>query len=144
MSVFIKTFSGRAANTFPRELIPVLCYFNSGSFYFWPAWFLHATIWAYCFLFWTLSLALRLQIHHKGMGLFIFLFCFGFFFLEDTVRKLCEYCGTAIPLHIGTKQDGTTEGAHKMTGQMSYEKKVPNSLRRFPYSENVNESHNEM
>lgn len=71
-------------------------------------------------------------------------FALAFFFLEDTVRKLSEYCGTASPLHVGTKQDGTTEGAHKMTGQISFEKKVPNSLRWFPYSENVNESHNEM
>lgn len=48
--------------------------------------------------------------------------------LEDAVSKLCEPCGTASPLHIGTKQDGTAEGAHKMTVQISCEKKTSQIL----------------
>lgn len=73
------------------------------------------------------------------LGLFGFCFALAlFFFLEDPVRKLH---GTS-SLHTGTNQDGTTEGAHKITDQISYKKKNPNSL-MFPYFQNVNESHNE-
>ena len=82
------------------------------------------------------------------MGLFFWgwsFFC-GWFFslLEDPVRKLHEYHGTASLLHTGTKEDGTTEDAHKMIGQISYKKKLSCSLRRFPLFENVNERYNEM
>lgn len=51
-----------------------------------------------------------------------------FFLLEDAVSKLCEHCGTASPLHNGTKEDGTAEGAHKMTVQISHEKNTSQIL----------------
>lgn len=98
----LKASSGRAAYTFPWELIPVLCYCNSGSLCFWLCWFLHATVWAYWFLSWTLSVNLR--IHHKRLQFFS-VFAWLFFPFVFLLRKWHEYCGPASPLHIGTWQD---------------------------------------
>lgn len=61
-----------------------------------------------------------------GFGLgysFLLLWFVCFPLLEDPLRKLHEYCGTASPLHTVTILSRTTECAHKMIGQISYKKK---------------------
>lgn len=139
MSAFIKTSSDRAAKPFPGNWFQ--CFQEvSISDQLDSSMLQYELIASYL----GLSLVLRLQIHHRRLELFGFLFWLFFFFLEDPLRKLHEYCGTASPLHTGTKQDGTPEGVHKMTGQISCKKKVPNYLRRFLSSESLNESHNEI